>query len=107
MKLLIRRRAAAVVEQRLQRERDIWHTETTTIRARIATHRAAVAAGAGLASGLLWGLLPARSLARLGSFFAGTVSFALRTPIGAMLVEGASHRLRAEAARPRQADDTM
>ena len=107
MKLLIRRRAAAVAEQRLQRARDIWRAETTTIRARIARHRAAFAACAGLATGLLCGLLPLRSVTRLGSFFAGAVSFALRTPIGAMLVEGASHRVRAEAARPRQADDTM
>jgi predicted lipid-binding transport protein (Tim44 family) len=97
VKLLIRRRDAALAEQRLRRERDIWHIETTTIRARIARHRAAFAAGGGLASGLLCGLVPPRSVARLGRFFAGTVSFALRTSIGAMLVEGATRRVRAEA----------
>ncbi len=100
MKLLVRRREVAVAERRLQRERADWHAQTTALRACAARHRGALAVGTGAIGGLLCGLLPLRSIARLGRFLASAAEFALRTPIGAMLIDGMKRHAPAQTASP-------
>lgn len=92
MQLLERRREAAEADLRLQKERGRWYTQTMAIRATLARHRQAWTVGGGFAGGVLTGLLPIRAFARTASLLVGAVSFALRTPIGAMLLEGATLR---------------
>ena len=96
MKLLARRRETANAEARLQRERAIWNVQTRSLRERIESHRTAIAIGSGALAGLLCGILPLRSIARIGRLCTGVAAFALRTPIAAMLVDGM--KLRAQPA---------
>jgi hypothetical protein len=100
MKLLVRRREAALAERRLQCARDIWNVKTTTIRASLSRHRKALAAGMGLFAGLLCGVVPRRAVARLGRFFASFIGLAVRIPIETMLVESAKNRARSQAGPP-------
>jgi hypothetical protein len=88
MKLSERRRAVLLAEQRLQIERGRWRTRWFSLQARLAPHRTALILGGGAASGFVAGLLPLRGFARVGSLMTSIVSFALRSPIGAMLFEG-------------------
>ncbi len=87
MKLFERRHAVLVAERKLQRERHRWQTDTLSLRTRLARHRIALILGGGFAGGMFAGLLPWLGFARLGGLLTGTLSFALRSPIGAMLVD--------------------
>lgn len=103
MKLLTYRREAALAERHLQRERATWHADATTLRSRVAHHRGALAVGAGAAAGLLCGFLPLRAMARVGRLVASVAGFVLRTPIGAMLIDGIKHRPPTQTAAPTDA----
>ena len=100
MKLLERRRAVAEATGRLQRERTRWQIETRTLRKLVARHRTALILGGGAASGFVAGLLPWRAFARVGSIVTAAVSFALRSPIGAMLAEDLRQRAPDEPPSP-------
>lgn len=100
MKLLADRRAAALAERHLQGERELWHAQTMTMRARIARHRAAITVGTGALTGLLFGFLPVRGIAKGGRLVASAAGFVLRTPIGSMLLDGMRHRPPTQAAAP-------
>jgi len=100
MKLLERRRAVLEASSRLQHERTRWQTETRTLRQRIAGHRTALIVGGGAASGFVAGLLPWRAFARVGSVVTAAVSFALRSPIGAMLADDLRQRASDKPSSP-------
>jgi hypothetical protein len=92
MKLFERRRAVLEASARLQRERTRWQTETRTLRKLVARHRTALIVGGGVAGGFVAGLLPWRAFARVGSVVSAAISFALRSPIGAMLADDLRQR---------------
>jgi len=100
MKLLERRREVQQATHRLQRERTRWQTETRTLRKLVARHRTALIVGGGAASGFVAGLLPWRAFARVGSIVSAAVSFALRSPIGAMLADDLRQRTSDEPPSP-------
>ncbi len=99
MKLLQRRRDAALAEHRLIIEQDSWRVKTRSIRMYIARHREAWIVGAALTGGFIVGLLPLRHLSRAVSLTASAASFMMRTPIGALLADGFA-RSREDAGTP-------
>lgn len=105
MSLIDRRRKVAAAELRVRVERARWKESTRGIRQRFAGNEAPLIVGGGLLAGVVTGLLPLRSFARLGGVLAGAVSFALRSPIGAMLMEGIAHQgARAKVPTPPAAE---
>ena len=100
MKLLARRREVAQAERHLQHQRRLLHSDTQALRARFSRHRGAIAVGGGAALGLVCGLIPMRGLARLGRLVAGVSGFALRTPIGAMLIDAIRQAVPANKTAP-------
>ncbi|HEY0231388.1 MAG TPA: hypothetical protein VGC55_09055 [Dokdonella sp.] len=100
MKLLDRRRAVVEATGRLQRERRRWQTETHTLRKLLARHRTLLILGGGGASGFIAGLLPWSAFARAGGIVSAAISFALRSPIGAMLADDLRQRASDEPPPP-------
>ncbi|MEP7042388.1 MAG: hypothetical protein ABI843_04965 [Dokdonella sp.] len=100
MKLLDRRRAVVEATRRLQRERARWQMDTFALRMRLGRHRTALIVGGGAASGFIAGLLPWSVLARLGSVVSAAASFAIRSPIGAMLAADLRQRASDDARSP-------
>lgn len=88
MKLLERRRDAALAERRLTLEQHRWLVKTRSIRMYMARHREAWIVGTGLAGGFIVGLLPLRHISRVVSLTASAASFMMRTPIGSLLADG-------------------
>ena len=97
MMLLQRRREVALAEARVARERERWREDSASIKKNFAAHRVAWILGGGFASGAVAGLIPVRGVARAGGFFASLVSFVLRSPLGAMLIDGATRQAAASA----------
>lgn len=87
MKLLERRREAALAEGRLALEQQSWRVKTRSIRMYIARHREAWIVGSGLAGGFVIGLFPFRHIGRLVSLAASTASFMVGTPIVSVIAE--------------------
>lgn len=98
MSLSARRREVAIAEQHLRHERARWRTKTLTLRRRLARHRIGFVVGLGAAAGFVCGLVPLRPVFRIGRFIASVAAFALRTPIGAMLIDDMKHRATASRA---------
>lgn len=88
MSLRTRRRDALLADAHLQRERALWTVRTRVLRERIDAHREWWIIGAGLLGGAFVGWTPRRSFARLGRVAHRTLSFALRSPIAAVLLAG-------------------
>lgn len=101
MSLLERRRAAARAERELQSARDRWGSRTQVLRERVARHREAWLLGGGFGAGFVAGLLPLRGMASAWRLLNGAAALALRSPLGAMLIQAATRRIER---RPDDAD---
>ncbi len=92
MSLREKRRDARRAELRLEVERLRWRIRTHDLRAHFARHREVWLVGGGIGSGLLAGLLPWKAGANLGRLVVGLASLALRSPLGALLIDATRRR---------------
>jgi hypothetical protein len=105
MKLRERRREAKQAERRLRCEQNRWRIDTLALRATLARHRVALILGGGFASGFIASFARLRALLRLGSMLGGAASIALRSPLAAMLIEGARRQRTGDAAKASNVSD--
>jgi hypothetical protein len=94
MSLLTRRKDVERAEHRLLLAQTGWHERTQALRTYFEKHREACVLGGGFAGGFIAGLLPLRSIARVGSATASIVGMVLRTPLTALLAEQLQKRTR-------------
>lgn len=87
MKLLERRRAAALAAARFDTERVRWHVRSSAMRSYVHAHRAALSLAGGFAAGIVAGLLPFRGIVRAGGMAFSAISFAMRLPAGLLVAD--------------------
>lgn len=106
MSLLERRRAAARAAGELQSARSRFHVRARALREHFARHPQAWLLGGGFGAGLLAGLLPLRAAANTWQLLNGAATLALRSPLGAMLIQAATRHIerRQEPTDPAGAD---
>ena len=72
-------------------ERDRWPDRTRVLRGMYARHREMIVLAGGFASGMMAGFLPLRGFARVGGSLVSVATFALRNPLGTLLVNKLTH----------------
>lgn len=106
MSLLERRRAVALADLELEAARARWRSRTRAWREHYARHREAWLLGGGFGAGIAAGLLPLRTAASAWRWINGAAALALRSPIGAMLIEAATRRIDRRHGEADRADAT-
>ena len=94
MKLVERRLAATMAEARLHAEDAAWRRDTARLRAWCARHRAALLVGGGAVAGVVASAIPLRTLARLGTPYAGTTTLALNLARAVLFAQPSAHAHR-------------
>jgi hypothetical protein len=106
MSLFERRRAAARADGELQSTRVRYQVRTHALREHFARHPLAWLLGGGFGAGLLTGLLPLQAAANTWRLLNGAATLALRSPLGAMLLQAATRHIerRQERTDPTDTD---
>jgi hypothetical protein len=92
MRLLARRRDAALAEQQLLLARHGWYRQAHALSAGISRLSGVWIIGGGFACGLLAARVPLRGIGRAMRLLVSAASFALRSPLAALVAEAFVHK---------------